>query len=493
LKRSVTYLILSLLYVMQGPAQSRQFNLVKGNCQRFRGYLYCYGFLSRGANASFCIYKLNGQLTLLDSLVTEQGKGGLNSYLQASSDTLHDFLNIYLQQKEKKLVTVLRFNKSFEQVATVNNIDVARLNSISAFENELLYSGKYVYTVKSQEDSSGRQFYLNKFSLKPELKNFEYEFTWQFPFERQYIHSAHVFYADRQVVYLYVQVSGGPKEGQWILTIQAGSGKLVRGTKLNKGETGTCEFGHFSVDTLKRSLTMAGQKFSASQLNMAEKKLSISNAPFVSFYLAEIDSTGEIQKQEFKVPVTEAKTNSRKIISNYLLRFSRLNKNAEGKISLEADLFKNSDNALSYRYVNTGLFLLLPSDDQLLLEKNTIASNPQIEKFYFSADKTDRNGRLQTDSLSGFGALFYAPLNFPVKQGFKTDADNNPIWLLKKSLPQKNTIQYSLLSPVKKIYQLGPVEEINAFHNPACFILSNSAFVIGQQVGEIYQLKVYNW
>lgn len=493
MKRSVTYLVFLILFGAQLQAQSRQFNLLKGHCQLFGGSLYCYGFLNQGSNTAFCIYKLDHQLKVLDSLVIKP-EGGVASYLQPSSDTLHDFLNIYLQQKEKKLVSVWRFNKQFELLATVHQIDVARLNSISAFESELLYTGKNVYTVKSQQDSGGRQFYLNKFSLKSALQNFEYEFTWQFPFERKYIHSAHVFYANRRVVYLYVQVNGGLKEGQWILSIQASTGKLLKGTKLNKGETATYAFGHFRVDTVNCSLTLAGQKFSAAQLNVADNKLAISNAPFVNFYLAEIDSAGEMQKQEFKVPVTEALTNSKKNICNYLLRISGLNKTADGKISIEGDIFKNSDNTLSYRYANTSLFQLAPGNDQLLLEKSSIASNPQIEKFYFSPDKTNRNGELRTDSLTGFGALFYAPLNFPVKQGFKTDADHNPVWLLKKSLPQKNTIQYTLLSPVKKIYQLSPVTEINAFQNPACFVLSPVAFVIGQQVSDDrYELKLYGW
>ena len=483
-----------MLLALLLPAQKLQLGLAKANCQQFRGSLYCYGFLSRGSGTSFCVYRMNKQLKIQDSLITELGKESLDSYLQASSDTLHDFMNIYLQQKEKKLVTVMRFNKKFERIATVDHIDVARLNSISAFESELLYAGKSVYTVKSQQDSSGTQFYLNKFSLKSELKNFEYEFTWQFPFERQYIHSAHVFYANRQVVLLYVQVNGGPKEGQWILTIQAESGKLVKGSKLNRGETGTCEFGTFSMDTVKRILTLAGQKFSAAQLNRNENRLSISNSPFVSFYLAEMDSVGEISMQEFKIPVTEAATNSKKTISNYLLRIGCLNRQSDGKISLEADIFKNSDNTLNYRYVNTGLFRLLPGDEQLLLEKNSIGSNPQIEKFYFSTDKTDRNGRLQTDSLPGLGAMFYAPLNFPVKQGFKTDADNNPLWLLQRSMPQKNTIRYALLGPVKRIYQLSPLEEINALQNPGCFVLSSSAFVITQQASNgSYQLNLYSW
>ncbi len=479
------------------PAQTKQFNLTKGNIQLFRGYVYCYGFSAQGKGSALRLYKLHKSLKTLDSAAIDLGKNTPDDYLQVSSDTLHDFLNIYLQKKEKKLVTVLRFNHKFEQVALVENVDIARLNSISAFESELLYAGKCVYTVKSQPDSGGKQFYLNKFTLKSELKNFDYEFTWQFPFERRNVRQAHVFYADRRNVLLYVTVSSGSKAGQWLLNINAVTGKLIRGTRLSeKGDAGTCGFGGFRVDTLNKTILLCGQKLTEAQWKPEENRLSISNAPFADLYLVEIDSMGEtISRQDFRIPINDQKSGAKKTSSNYIFRIGAIKKSSDGQLQLETDVFKNSDNSLTYFYVNsTFLTLALNDEGRMALEKNSLSNNALIEKFYVSPDKTDRNGKLALDSLNEFEKLFYKPLLFPIKQQFKTNGENNPVWILKKSNAKKNIIAWSFLAPVKKIYQLTVIEELNTFSNPVMINTAADSFLTGHQPDDTnYQLKLFNW
>ena len=193
MKANLKYTILFCFLLPTFFGQTQQFNFYNGNSQLFNKQLYSFGIQAQKQNALCIIYKLDLNLKTRDSLKIDLGKIQPEDFLQLYSDTLHDFLNIYIQQKQKKLITILRFNKAFERVASIENVDVARLNSISAFENELFYYKKDVYTIKNQTDTSGKQFYLNKFSLKSELKNFEYEFKWQFPFERKNINSAHIF------------------------------------------------------------------------------------------------------------------------------------------------------------------------------------------------------------------------------------------------------------------------------------------------------------
>lgn len=494
MKHNLLYLLL-LLGVPGASAQTRQLNLTKGNSQLFRGAVYSYGF--SGQNRAFCIYRLSPQLKITDSLVVAQLSDKSDSYLRLSSDTLHDFLNIYLQKKDKKLVTVLRFNKKFELAATIDDIDVARLNGLPAFESGLLYAGRQVYIVKSQADSSGRQFYLNKLALKSELSNFDYAFAWQFAFERKNVNSAHVFYANRRKVLLYVNVNGGTRAGQWILSIDAASGRLIRGTRLNEfGVENTYAFGSFMMDTVTHTLRLSGQKFTEAQLKVRENRVAIANVAALTLYFLEIDSLGEVsQRQEFKLPIHEtAGAGTKKTASRHLLRISSMKKDREGAICLEADLFRNNDASLTFLYAGTSLLRLLPSEEQLVLEKTSVSSQVQIEKFYMSTDKTDRNGKIRVDSLSQFEQLFYQPLNFPVKQGFKTDGNANPAWILKKSLPKQNSINYTVLAPVKKIYQLTQLEEIPTDQHPAGITLSPSSFLIGRQLsGELYQLKLYSW
>ena len=358
MKANLKYTILFCFLLPTLFAQTQQFNLAKGNSQLFSGHLYSFGISIQNQNAACVIFKLDLKLKILDSLIIDLGKSPLENFLQTNSDTLHEFLNIYVQRKDKKLISIFRFNKIFERLAIIENIDVARLNNISNFENELFYDKKNIYTIKNQTDTSGKQFYLNKYTLKSELKNFEYEFKWQFPFERKNINSAHIFYADSNAVLLYVNVISGAKFGQWILKINAKNAKLIRGTKLNdKGETSSYQYGSFVLDTAKKTLSVIGQRFTQSQFDQKANKLSISNSPFVSVYLMEIDSAGEVlSKQDFKLPVNEPKTASKKVISNYIFRINYLNKNKEGGFSFESDIYKNTDNSICYLYANSELY-----------------------------------------------------------------------------------------------------------------------------------------
>ncbi|MEO6303931.1 MAG: hypothetical protein ABIP51_12245 [Bacteroidia bacterium] len=495
MKIKLTYFLFFYFFITLLNAQNKQFNVSKGNCQLFSGKLYSFGISTQKQNAACIIYKLDLQLKIVDSLTLDLGKANLTDFLQLSSDTLHNFLNIYIQRRDKKTVTILRFNKLFEKIVTIEDVDVARLNSISTFENELFYFKNTVYTVKAQSDTSGKQFYLNKYVLKSELKNFEYEPKWQFPFERKNINSAHIFYADTNAVLLYVNVSGGLKLGQWILKVNAKTGKLIRGTKLNdKGETNSYQYGNYYMDTAKRTLSVLGQRFTETQFNQKEKKLAISNAPFVSFYLIEIDSAGEVlSKLDFKIPVNEPKTTSKKVVSNYLLRIASLNKSKDGTVTFEGDAYRNTDNTLCYLYANTAIYKLIVEEDVLVFEKNTLAANAMIDKYYVSTDKMDMNGKICIDSLAQFENLFYKNSNFAVKKQFKQN-DNGPVWLLTRSDLKKNSIDYTVLAPVNKAYALTKQDEPLKAKDPAIIVLSKTQFIISSQEEESkFQMKVFTW
>lgn len=495
MKANLKYTILFCFLLPTFFAQTQQFNLAKGNSQLFSGHLYSFGISIQNQNAACVIFKLDLKLKKIDSSIIDLGKSPLENFLQTNSDTLHEFLNIYVQRKDKKLISIFRFNKIFERLAIIENIDVARLNNISNFENELFYDKKNIYTIKNQTDTSGKQFYLNKYTLKSELKNFEYEFKWQFPFERKNINSAHIFYADSNAVLLYVNVISCAKFGQWILKINSKNGKLIRGTKLNdKSETTSYQCGSFVLDTAKKTLSVIGQRFTQNQFDQKANKLSISNSPFVSVYLIEIDSAGEVlSKQDFKIPINEPKTASKKVILNYIFRINYLSKNKEGGFTFESDIYKNTDNSLCYLYANTELYTLISNEEILSLEKATVSSNLMIEKYYFNNDKMEMNGKLCIDSLSQFETLFYKNLNFPIKKQFKY-LDKNPIYLLSRSDLKKNSINYTILNPVNKIYQLNKVDDLLKSKDPSLINLSPAQFLISSQEEDgKYQMKIREW
>lgn len=486
-------------FVVVGRAQVKQFDLTAGNCQRFGGHLYSFGISSQNQRTALCVYKLDLKLNLLDSFVVAAGKSAAGNYLQSYADTLHDLLNIYFQEKEKKGITILRFARNFNHVATVTNVDPARLNNTAMFSSESLYFRNNVYSIKTETDTSGKQFYLNKYTLKSETTNFDYEFKWQFPFERKNIHAAHIFYAGKDHVLLFVMVYGGSKTGQWVLKIDAETGRLIKATRLNeKGETDTYLFGTSFFDRPYKSIYLAGQKFTEIQIGALSGKTGATTPSVSVLYALEIDSLGEIAARNYaRLPVNDIKTmkpGARRGPASYILRLNALSKNPDGGLVFNTDIFKRYGSEACYYYANTTVFRLVPSEDKLVTEKNSVSPNPLIEDFYTSTDKLDMNGKLCSDSLGQFETTFYRPLTFPVKQQFKYDNEQNPVWLLGKHTTKKNTVNFSFLKPVKKIYQLITLEEITETYNPMLTGLNAESFLISSQTPEgKYQLKLYNW
>lgn len=477
-------------------AQVKELNLKHGGSQIFSGNLYIFGLSGVDQKAGFYLYRLNFQLQIQDSLIVDLSKTNLGSYLAIQADTLHDFLNIYLQKKESKAVTILRFTKKPELVTTIEHVDIARLNNTSIFGSDCVYYKNSVYSVKTSSDTSGKQFYINKYILKSETDNFDYEFKWQFPFERRNVQSAHLFLANNRHLFVHAVVNGGVKSGQWILKLDAETGRLIKGVKLNeKGENASYTFGKSLLDKNTNTLYVVGQKFGEAQFNSSQNKLSITNNLHSTIYFVEIDSLNEIiNRQEFKIPINDLKTGLKKTPTAYLLKITYLSKDILGKFSLETDVYKSSNSSPCYSYVNSTRFNLLPVDDKLSLEKNSVSPNLLIEQYFATTDKLDMNGKLCIDSLTPLGTFFYKTLTFPIKQAFKFDADNNPVWVLGKHTTKKNTVNFTMLNPVKKIYQLTTLEDISEELNPCFNRLNEMSFLISWQVEEgKYHLKLYNW
>ena len=116
-----------------------------------------------------------------------------------------------------------------------------------------------------------------------------------------------------------------------------------------------------------------------------------------------------------------------------------------------------------------------------------------IEKYYFNTDKMDMNGKICIDSLIQFETLFYKSPNFPLKQQYKM-VDNNPNYFLSRSDLKKNSINYTVLSPVNKIYQLTKIDEILKSKSPSLINLSSTQFLISSQEEDAkFQINLFGW
>jgi hypothetical protein len=475
--------------------QQSDLSFQNANACLFSGNLYAFGIRDAGAKKSaLAIYRLTANLSVKDSFVHDLGNIAASQFLQLSSDTLYGFLNIYLQKKEKKLVQIFRFNKDFKPVATVDDVDIARLNSISAFEKEIFYYKNFAYTVKSVSDTSGKQFYLNKYGLKSDQKNFEYELKWQFPFERKNIHSAHIVFVNEKLVLLYVNIIEGHKKGQWLLSVNNASGTLRRGSKLNDAMNGFYSLGAVMQDSASLNVFITGQKFSDAEADQKENKFTAAKAS-ANIYLNVIDTAGEIiERNEFKLPVTEQKSMAQKEPSKFILRNKEFSQDKEQNIVLMYDVYKGIGNSMCYSFCNTLNLKIKFTDGRRIAEKAQLSSNPLIEKYYFNADQLDMNGKACLDSLDELETLFYKNIALNVNLGFKTDEMKNPIWLLKKSDAKKGIDNYTVLAPVKKVYQLTKITEVNKNENPGFILLSPKQFLISRQSSpDKFQLQVFNW
>jgi hypothetical protein len=465
--------------------------------QSFGGNIYAYGLVPGEKKTALAVYKLDASLAKKDSLLIDLPRSNSADFLLATSDTLHDLLNIYLQKKnEKKMVTIFRLNRNFKLVGGPAETDVTKLNAVTAFENEVFYTKEGMYSIRIIADTSGKQFYLNKYSLKSSKENFDYEQSWQYPFERKNINSAHIIYADKKNVLVFANVMDGNKRGQWILKVNAQNGLFKKGIRIGeKGETNFYQYSAMICDTASGTIFVLGQKYNSAEFDQKEKKNSLSGKPNVTLYISEIDSAGEtVGKNEFKFGIAEQKGYVNKVPVNYLFRVNTFSLNTEGMYTIEADLYKAGGSTLCYSLCNSGVIKINDMEGKLTAEKFTVGTNPMVEKYYVTGDKIDMNGRICIDSLSEMEKLPYKKMSLPVKLGFKFDDTNNPVWLLKKSETAKANENYTTLGPVKKVYQLSSLSNILKAENPAFSLLSLKQFILAKQIAaDKFSLQIFNW
>jgi PAS domain-containing protein len=396
-------------------------------------------------------------------------------------------LNFYLQPENKKTVNIIR-TRDLRTLSLIPSVEVARLNSSAMFSGDAFYHSNLVYHVYFINDTSGKQFYLNRYELKSDSENFEYQLKWQFPFERKNIGSAHLFHADHKFVLLFVTVEKGNNQGAWLLKIHALTGKLIKATKIHGGtDNSRYLFGGFLIDNTEKGVLIAGQKIPAPAPNNAAVP---SNE--VVLYTVEIDSTGEKKaKKEFRIPVTSQKQANKKE-KQFLLRIDAITKNSPD-LFIETDLLKaGPDNC--YRYCNTMVYHLSKTDEGYKMEKAGAEASQLVEDYYNRYDKLDMNGKICGDHASDISYFLRTREPLPVKLLFRQDENLNPYWVVTKSEVHKGTVNFSLIAPENKIYKVKKLEELPKSSDPQFTAIGKNAFAIShQQDAATFVLKRYTW
>lgn len=433
-------------------SQSVKQNLLLANSLSFHQTIYTYGYDQSKANLLFKCYSYNYQLQLKDSTSFELGKHTPADFLEISVDTLHDVLNFYFQlANQKNLVTLLRLNDTLEKITSAENYDANHINSLTAFDDEKYAYKEDMYIVRTNTDSLGKQFYLSKYHVKTMDKPFEYDYKWQYAFERQHIHRASVVYADSNLVIIYAHVFEGLKKGQWILRINANTGEIIKGTKLSaKSDTRYFLMSNVVVDKKTKNIDVIGSIYDA---NMIDFKNNISNFTNQSknhkLFLITIDSLGDVITRAEKAFPLPIQTKSVEGLKSFHVKIREFKKLKDNNFDVWADIYEQTK-PFTFCYYSSWHIDISPDDvDYTFTPSKFYISTAAIPGFINFA-KGDTYGKFILKDITEYDKFKYQqPLSpFIISTGL--DDANNAYYLLKKTDLMSSTKSYNYVYMGKK-------------------------------------------
>lgn len=448
-KQFILYILLILFNISK--SQSVKKPLLSSNSFQFHNKIYVYGHQQLQNNLIFKCFAFDQTLHLKDSIDFNLGKHTPIDYLETSVDTIHNVINFYFQlADEKNVVTLLRLNDTLEKICSTENYDANHINSIAAFNDETYIYKNDLFAIRTNKDTSGTQFYLNKYQLKSLLKPFEYSDKWQFAFERKYIHRASIIYADSNYVMVYVNINDGIKKGQWILRINAITGELIKGTRLGaKIESKSYLYSNAIYNPKTKSIAVIGSVY---EKEMVDFKNNTSN--FVNhskrnqLFLICIDSIGEVISKTEKLIALPLQTNNQTFITSYHLKIREFKKTETG-FDVWADMYEQSL-ANTFVYYSSWHIDIIPNElDYDITPSRFLIATKAIPKF-ISYTKGDTYGKFMLDKIGDFDAFLYKKSLNPVVIKTVMDDLGNSIFVLKKTDILLGTKNYNYIFVGKK-------------------------------------------
>lgn len=415
-------------------AQTIKRNLLQANILLYRQNVYVFGYEESKNELLFKCYSYTPNLASKDSIEFKLGKHTPADYLEISTDTLHDAINFYFQlANQKNVVTLLRVNDKLQEICHADNIDANHINSLTAFEDEKYVCKFFLYIIKTANDTSGKQFYLSKYQLQNNNKPTEYDYKWQFAFERKYIHRASVLYADSSLVLVYAHVNDGIKKGQWILRINANTGELIKGTKLNpKGDSRYFLVSNSSYEPQTKTFNVIGSIYSADMLDFKKETYKFVNlSKQHKLFLITIDSSGEVITRAEKLFALPLQTNTGKNLISYHVKIRDFKKINTNDFDVWADLYElTTPTVLSY-YSSWHIDIKPDDVDYAFTPSPFYVCTKAIPKF-ISFDKGDSYGKFFLDKISDYDKFKYQKPLTPVVLKTAYNDNNNPYYILKK-------------------------------------------------------------
>lgn len=481
-----------LLACMGLCAQSVQKPLLRPGFLMFKHRLYAYGYLQAPKSLVFKCYAYNDSLVCKDSVDLDLGAHIPDDFITIAADTLHDVLNFYFQlANQKNEVMLLRTDARLQKLCTAPAIDANRVNSLAAFDDEKYTAGDATYVIGTSGDSLNRQFYLTKYKVRSFSQPFEDVQSWQFAFERQFIHRASVIYADSSVVMVYVNVSDSTKKGQWVLRINAATGVLIKGTRISiKGDDRNFLYSNALYDPKKKELICMGNICSPAEIDFKTGKSDFTNsAKNHKFFIVKIDSAGAVSlRSEKAVPVPVA-SNALNAASSYHLKIREFSKTGNQKMTAWADVYElGADHLL--KYYTSWNFDITESDIGFDLAPGLFYVSSSAVPGLVSRSKNDLYGKLLLDDAMQYDRALYKKPVLPVllKTGF--DKQNKLFYALVKTDLNAGASTYYLVAPGKKGLESRALLRCDKSKPAVLFFTAPGAYTSAQNTGTGFELKI---
>lgn len=478
--------------------------LLKSNSVYFRNSVYVFGFVQDKNDLNFKLYKASSDLTKLDSVSTTLGKEKAENLLEITADTLHGYLNFYFQKvNSKNLATLIRYTDSLKLITKVENFESNKINSLTTFENEIYTYKNSTYTIRTSDDSLGKQFYLTKYDVISNQKPFEYKQAWQYPLEKRNINTTHVFYADSEVVFIYVTILTGDRKGQWILKLNSKNGTITKGIKLNaNGDERSYILSAFHYDVKEKELLVVGNLYTKQQLDIETKNFAFTGLNKENtFFFIKIDGANEIVSRDLKaIPIAIVSPLVKSNIKPpappfYHLRIKELKKVSKTGYELYCNIYKSTPGSLLFLY-ETGFSFDVALEEmgiELMVGKihNNLAPFPGL----VNSDLKDINGKIELKSISEFDKFLYKQPIADVEKQFGIDEIKNSKWIIcisdiKTGINSFYNVKVGLKGVENKLIFQG-----SKYNNPNVYKINNQKLIKYTSNSEtgIFELSILTW
>lgn len=495
------YKILILIFIpLLINAQSFKRNLEKANSFYYKDRVYVFGYVQNKNEVDFKLYKTNSSLTIIDSALFSLGKDKTENYLEITADTLHNYLNFYFQKADSKnKASLLRLNDSLKLVTKVENFESTKINSLTSFEDEKFSFQNSTYIVRSSQDSLGKQYFLTRFDVMNFQKPFEYQSKWQFPFEKRNINTVHVFYADTNLLFVYVNVTAGSKSGQWVLKLNNKTGQLISGTKLNHiGDTRHLLPTSFNYNKKTKELLAVGNIYTTQQINFTDKAHSFLNLEKQNtFFFYKIDSVGDVVSRNEKIyPIilVANKTNLKQVFY-YHLKIKELKRRSDTEYSAYCSVYKTTGQELVFLYGTGFYFNFSISEMGLEINFDKLLDNLSVLQNFVTNDAKDINGKMEITSAIEFDKLLMKWPLADVEKHFGKDDIGLPKWILNKSDVKTGNSTFYLVSMGKKGLESKIILESSKYNHPNIYKISNEKLLLFNfdATNSVFEISQGNW